>query len=210
MPQQLELGLDTFGDVTAGADGQLLPHAQVIRNVIDEGVLADQLGIDFFGVGEHHRPDFAISAPEVVLAAIATRTGRMLLGSAVTVLSTDDPVRVFERFSTLNAISNGRAEVIVGRGSFTESFPLFGFDLQQYELLFEERLDLLAALLQEQPVTWSGRTRSALREQRVYPPIEPGSRLRVWAGVGGTPQSVVRAAHYQLPLMLAIIGGSPR
>ena len=210
MTDAIELGLDTFGDITLDATGQPLSHAEVLRQVVAQAVLADQVGLQFIGVGEHHRPDFAVSAPEVVLAAIAGQTSRIHLGSSVTVLSSDDPVRVYERFSTLNALSNGRAEVIVGRGSFTESFPLFGFDLAQYELLFEERLELFAALLTEQPVTWSGRTRSALREQRVYPPIEPGSRLRVWAGVGGTPQSVVRAAHYQFPLMLAIIGGSPR
>jgi probable LLM family oxidoreductase len=210
MTDAIELGLDTFGDITLDATGQPLSHAQQLRHVVAQAVLADQVGLAFIGVGEHHRPDFAVSAPEVVLAAIAGQTSRIHLGSSVTVLSSDDPVRVYERFSTLNALSNGRAEVIVGRGSFTESFPLFGFDLAQYELLFEERLELFAALLKEQPVTWSGRTRSALRNQRVYPPIEPGSTLRVWAGVGGTPQSVVRAAHYQLPLMLAIIGGSPR
>jgi probable LLM family oxidoreductase len=208
MPQQLELGLDTFGDVTAGADGQLLPHAQVIRNVIDEGVLADGLGIDFFGVGEHHRADFAISAPEVVLAAIAARTSRIRLGSAVTVLSSDDPIRVFQRFSTVNAISNGRAEVILGRGSFTESFPLFGFELSQYEKLFEEKLELFAALISQQAVTWRGTTRSALTNQRVFPPIETGT-LKTWVGVGGSPESVIRAARYGLPLMLAIIGGEP-
>src|SRR4051794_25781840 len=208
MPQQLELGLDTFGDVTAGADGQLLPHAQVIRNVIDEGVLADQLGIDFFGVGEHHPADFAISAPEVVLAAIAGRTGRIRLGSAVTVLSSDDPVRVFQRFSTLNALSNGRAEVILGRGSFTESFPLFGYELDDYETLFEEKLELFASLIREQAVTWRGTTRSALADQRVFPPIETAT-LTTWVGVGGSPQSVIRAARYGLPLMLAIIGGEP-
>ncbi|HEY4746209.1 MAG TPA: LLM class flavin-dependent oxidoreductase, partial [Steroidobacteraceae bacterium] len=208
MPQQLELGLDTFGDVTAGADGQLLPPAQVIRNVIDEGVLADGLGIDFFGVGEHHRADFAISAPEVVLAAIAARTSRIRLGSAVTVLSSDDPVRVFQRFSTVNAISNGRAEVILGRGSFTESFPLFGFELSQYEKLFEEKLELFAALISQPAVTWRGTTRSALTNQRVFPPIESGT-LKTWVGVGGSPESVIRAARHGLPLMLAIIGGEP-
>jgi probable LLM family oxidoreductase len=177
--------------------------------VIDEAVLADQLGVDAFDVGEHHRPDFAISAPEVMLAAIAGRTSRILLGSAVTVLSTDDPVRVFQRFSTLNAISNGRAEVILGRGSFTESYPLFGYDLTNYEDLFEEKLALFATLLKGEPVTWSGRFRSALERQRVYPPIETGT-LRTWVGVGGSPQSVVRAAKYGLPLTLAIIGGDPR
>src|SRR5829696_3828937 len=150
----VELGLDTFGDVTVGADGLLLPQPAVIRDVVEEAVLADELGLDFFGVGEHHREDFAISAPEVVLAAIAGRTSRIHLGSAVTVLSSDDPVRVFERFSTLDAVSDGRAEVILGRGSFTESFPLFGFALDQYEQLFEEKLNLFAALLKEQPVTW--------------------------------------------------------
>ncbi len=204
----LELGLDTFGDVTAGADGQLLAPAQVIRNVIDEGVLADGLGIDFFGVGEHHRADFAISAPEVVLAAIAARTARIRLGSAVTVLSSDDPVRVFQRFSTVDAISNGRAEVILGRGSFTESFPLFGFELGHYEKLFEEKLELFAALISQPAVTWRGTTRSALTNQRVFPPIESGT-LKTWVGVGGSPESVIRAARYGLPLMLAIIGGEP-
>jgi probable LLM family oxidoreductase len=208
MAQQLELGFDTFGDITAGPDGQLLTHAQVIRNVIEEATLADELGVDFIGLGEHHRPDFAISAPDVVLAAIASRTKRIHLGSSVTVLSSDDPIRVFQRFSTLNAISNGRAEVILGRGSFTESFPLFGFDLAQYEELFDEKLDLFAALLKNEPVTWKGHTRPPLTNQRVYPPVE-NPPLKVWIGVGGSPESVVRAAHYDLPLMLAIIGGDP-
>jgi len=209
MTKQVEFGLDTFGDVTRGADGALLPHAQVIRNVIEEGVLADQLGIDFIGLGEHHRADFAISAPEVVLAAIAARTKNIHLGSAVTVLSSDDPIRVFQRFSAVDAASNGRAEVILGRGSFTESFPLFGFDLKQYEELFEEKLDLFAALLKQDPVSWQGKLRPALKDQLVYPPIEHGT-LKTWIGVGGSPESVVRAAHYDLPLMLAIIGGDPK
>ena len=209
MAQHLELGLDTFGDVTAGADGRLLPHAQVIRNVIDEAVLADELGLDFFGVGEHHRADFAVSAPEVLLAAIAGRTSRIRLGSAVTVLSSDDPVRVFQRFATLDAASNGRAEVILGRGSFTESFPLFGYELSQYEELFEDKLDLFAALIRTDAVTWRGRTRPPLTDQRVFPPIETGE-LKTWIGVGGSPESVVRAARYDLPLMLAIIGGDPK
>ncbi|MBR1219257.1 LLM class flavin-dependent oxidoreductase [Bradyrhizobium sp. U87765 SZCCT0131] len=205
----LEFGLDTFGDVTVGPDGQPLAHAQVIRNVIDEAVLADQLGIDFIGLGEHHRADFAISAPEVVLAAIAARTEHIRLGSAVTVLSSDDPIRVFQRFATVDAASNGRAEVILGRGSFTESFPLFGFDLSQYEELFEEKLDLFAALLKQEPVTWEGKLRPPLRNQLVYPPAEKAP-LKTWIGVGGSPESVVRAAHYDLPLMLAIIGGDPK
>ena len=209
MSQALALGLDTFGDVTVGADGRPLPQAQVLRDVVEEAVLADQVGLDAFGVGEHHRSDFAISAPEVMLAAIAGRTSRLLLGSAVTVLSTDDPVRVFQRFSTLDAISHGRAEVILGRGSFIESYPLFGYDLSQYELLFEEKLALFAELLKGGPVTWRGQTRAPLDRQVVYPPVESGA-LRTWVGVGGSPESVVRAARYGLPLTLAIIGGDPR
>jgi probable LLM family oxidoreductase len=209
MPPQLEFGLDTFGDVTEGPDGKPQSHAQVIREVIEQAALADRLGIEAFGVGEHHRPDFAISAPEVVLGTIAGRTQRILLGSAVTVLSSDDPVRVFERFSTLNAASSGRAEITVGRGSFTESFPLFGYDLKQYEQLFEEKLELFVALIRNDTVTWSGKMRSALTKQRVFPPIENGP-LKTWIGVGGSPESVVRAAHYDLPLMLAVIGGDPK
>jgi probable LLM family oxidoreductase len=205
----IELGLDTFGDLTIDDDGHPLPYARVLRNVVDQAVLADQVGLDFFAVGEHHRRDFSISAPEVVLGAIAGRTRRIHLASAVTVLSSDDPVRVYQRFSTLNAISNGRAEVIVGRGSFTESFPLFGYDLSRYEELFEEKLNLFVELLKEQPVTWTGRTRSPLSNQIVYPTIETG-QLRAWIGVGGSPESVVRAARYGLPLVVAIIGGSPR
>jgi probable LLM family oxidoreductase len=172
-------------------------------------VLADEVGVDFIGLGEHHRVDFALSAPEVVLAAIAGRTRSIRLGSAVTVLSSDDPVRVFQRFASLDAASGGRAEVILGRGSFTESFPLFGFELSQYDVLFEERLDLFAALLKQEPVTWHGKTRAALTSQRVFPPIESGT-LKTWVGVGGSPESVVRAARYGLPLMLAIIGGEPQ
>ena len=191
----IELGLDTFGDVTYDSNDRPVSQAQALRHVVEEGVLADQVGVDAFGVGEHHRADFAVSAPEVVLAAIAGKTKRILLGSAVTVLSTDDPIRVFQRFSTLNAVSNGRAEVILGRGSFTESYPLFGYDLSQYNELFEDKLERFAKLLDRQPV--------------VYPPIENG-RLRTWVGVGGSPESVVRAARHGLPLTLAIIGGSAR
>jgi len=209
MAQAIELGLDTFGDVTVGPDGRLLAQGQVLRDVVEEAVLADQLGLALFGVGEHHRRDFSISAPEVVLAAIASRTRQIHLGSSVTVLSTDDPVRVFERFSTLNALSNGRAEVIVGRGSFTESFPLFGYDLAQYEELFEEKLQLWAELVKGGPVTWSGRLRAPLKNQEVYPPSESGT-IHTWVAVGGSPESVVRAAHYGFPLMLAIIGGNPQ
>ena len=207
--KKLELGLDTFGDVTLDDDGTVVAQPRVIRNVVEEAVLADQLGVDFIGVGEHHRPDLVVSAPEVVLAAIAARTERIRLGSAVTVLSTDDPVRVYERFATLDALSDGRAEIILGRGSFTESFPLFGYSLDDYDVLFEEKLQLLAELLKEGPVTWSGTVRPPLTGQRAYPTTGSGS-LRAWVGVGGSPESVVRAARYGFPLVLAIIGGAPR
>ncbi|UVE94119.1 LLM class flavin-dependent oxidoreductase [Dietzia sp. B32] len=198
-------GLDTFGDTTVDRDGRPVHHAQVLRDVVEQAVLADQVGVDAFGIGEHHRPDFAVSAPDVLLAGIATRTERITLGSAVTVLSSDDPIRVFQRFATIDALSSGRAEVVLGRGSFTESFPLFGFDLQQYEQLFSEKLDLFAALLPEGPVTWSGELRPPLVDQHVYPKTEHG--LNAWIAVGGSPESVVRAARYRMPLMLAIIGG---
>jgi probable LLM family oxidoreductase len=205
----VELGLDTFGDVTESADGEPVSQAQTIRDVIDEGILADDVGVDFFGVGEHHRADFAVSSPEMVLASIASRTQTIRLGSAVTVLSSDDPVRVYQRFATLDAASSGRAEVILGRGSFTESFPLFGFDLARYDELFEEKLDLFVELMNEGEVTWSGSMRASLEGQRVYPTTESGS-VKAWVGVGGSPESVVRAAHHGLPLVLAIIGGDPR
>jgi probable LLM family oxidoreductase len=209
----IELGLDTFGDVTTDADGRLNSHAQVLRDVVAEAELADRLGVDFFGVGEHHRPDFAISAPEVVLAAIAGRTQRIRLGTAVTVLSTDDPVRVYQRFSTVDAISGGRAEVILGRGSFTESFPLFGYSLDDYDDLFEEKLAIFAALRDAdrkgEPVRWKGTIRAPLDGVRVFPRVERPP-LHTWVGVGGSPESVVRAARYGFPLTLAIIGGDPR
>jgi probable LLM family oxidoreductase len=203
-----EFGLDTFGDVTIGTDGNRLSYAQVIRNVVEQAVLADRLGIDAFGLGEHHRDDFAVSAPEIVLAAIAARTERLTLGTAVTVLSSDDPVRVYERFATLDAVSGGRAEITLGRGSFTESFPLFGYDLADYDKLFAEKADLMSHLLREDAVTWSGTIRPALVDQQVYPKTESG-RIRTWIGVGGSPESVVRAAQYGFPLALAIIGGEP-
>ena len=204
----LIFGLDTFGDVTHDADDRPLSHAQTIRNLVDEGILADQLGIDFFGIGEHHTDDFPLSAADVVLAAIAARTNRIHVGSAVTVLSSDDPVRVFQRYSTLNAISNGRAEIILGRGSSIDSFPLFGYDLADYEELFEEKTQLFAELLKGGRVTWEGNTRASLHDQDVVPHTEFGP-FPAWIGVGGSPQSVVRAAHYGFSLMLAIIGGSP-
>jgi probable LLM family oxidoreductase len=207
-PFPLILGLDTFGDVTHDDDDRPLSHAQTIRNLVEQGVLADQVGIDFFGIGEHHTDDFPLSAADVVLAAIAARTDRIRVGSAVTVLSSDDPVRVFQRYATLDAISSGRAEVILGRGSSIDSFPLFGYDLADYDDLFEEKTDLFAELLKGSPVTWQGKTRASLHNQDVVPHPESGT-FPVWIGVGGSPQSVIRAAHYGFSLMLAIIGGSP-
>jgi probable LLM family oxidoreductase len=202
----LQFGLDTFGDLPRDDSGQTLSYAAAIRQVVDEAVLADQLGVDAIALGEHHRPEFSISTPETVLAGIATRTERIRLGSGVTVLSSDDPVRVFQRFATLDALSNGRAETILGRGSFTESFPLFGYDLRDYDQLFEEKLDLFVKLLDEKPVTWEGTLRAPLEAADVFPKTESG-RLTTWVGVGGSPQSVVRTARYGLRLMLAIIGG---
>lgn len=208
MARTLQFGLDTFGDVTVDDDGAPLPHHQVIRNVVDEVALADSLGVDAFGIGEHHRDDYAVTSPDILLAAAASRTRRILLGSAVTVLSSDDPIRVYERFATLDAVSNGRAEVTLGRGSFTESFPLFGFDLSDYERLFEEKLDLYARLRSEDEVSWQGSIRPPLPPSHVYPKTAAGT-LPTWIGVGGSPESVVRAARYGFPMMLAIIGGDP-
>ncbi|WP_433223184.1 LLM class flavin-dependent oxidoreductase [Dactylosporangium sp. CS-047395] len=204
----LVLGLDTFGDVPVDHTGAPLSYAAAIRQVVEEAVLADELGVDAITLGEHHRPEYSISTPETVLAGIAGRTARIKLGSGVTVLSSDDPVRVFQRFATVDAISGGRAEVILGRGSFTESFPLFGYDLADYDKLFEEKLELFVQLLDERPVTWSGTVRAPLHEADVFPKTESG-RLATWVGVGGSPQSVVRTARHGLPLMLAIIGGNP-
>jgi probable LLM family oxidoreductase len=200
------LGLDTFGD--APLDGAPGNHPQTLREVVAEAVLADRVGVDYIGLGEHHRPDYAISAPDVVLAAIAGQTERIRLGTGVTVLSSDDPIRVYQRFATLDAVSSGRAEVQLGRGSFVESFGLFGLELSDYDRLFAEKVDLFAALQREEPVTWEGTVRPPLVDQRVYPTTGAG-RVPAWIGVGGTPQSVVRAAQHGMPLMLAVIGGSP-
>jgi len=205
----LEFGLDTFGDVPEDDSGALVSYAAAIRQVVDEAVLADELGVDVIALGEHHRPEYAVTTPETVLAGIATRTSRIRLASGVTVLSSDDPVRVFQRFATVDALSNGRAEVILGRGSFTESFPLFGYDLRDYDKLFEEKLELFVKLLDERPVTWSGTLRAPLENADVFPKTESG-RLATWVGVGGSPQSVIRTARHGLPLMLAIIGGPPK
>ncbi len=206
---QLILGLDTFGDVTLAADGNRASHAEVLRDVVTQATLADKLGVDAITLGEHHRDDFALSSPEIALAAIAGRTERILLGTGVTVLSSDDPVRVYERFATLDAVSSGRAEVILGRGSFTESFPLFGFRLEDYETLFSEKLELFAKLRAEGPVTWSGQHRSPLVAQEVYPKTEQPGGVNAWIGVGGSPHSVLRSVQVGIPMMLAIIGGDP-
>ncbi len=204
----LEFGIDSFGDLPTDDNGRLVSYAQALRATVEEAVLADQIGIDVIALGEHHRHEFAISSPETVLAGIATVTERIRLASGVTVLSSDDPVRVFQRFATVDALSNGRAEVILGRGSFTESFPLFGYDLADYEVLFDEKIDLFHKLLDEKPVTWQGTTRAPLVDADVFPKTESG-RLTTWVGVGGSPQSVVRTARYGFRLMLAIIGGAP-
>jgi probable LLM family oxidoreductase len=208
MTHDLEFGLDTFLPVTVDAAGEPLTGDQVIRNAVEEAVLAEAAGIDSFNIGEHYRAEFMDSANHVVLAAIAGRTERIRLGTAVTVLSTQDPVRLYTDFATLDAVSGGRAQLIVGRGSLTDSFPLFGYDLADYEDLFEEKLDLLVKLLRDQPVTWSGTFRSPLTDQFVSPPI-PEDHIPTWVGVGGSPNSVLRAARFGLPLMLAIIAGKP-
>ena len=207
MPE-LEFGVDTFLPVTVEESGEPLPGDQVIRNALEEAVVAEAVGLDSFNIGEHYRTEFMDSAAHVVLAAIASRTERIRLGTAVTVLSTQDPVRVYTDFATLDAVSNGRAQLVVGRGSLTDSFPLFGFDLADYEDLFEEKLDLLVRLLRAQPVTWSGKFRTGLTDQYVSPPISEG-HIPTWVGVGGSPSSVLRTARYGLPLMLAVIGGRP-
>jgi probable LLM family oxidoreductase len=204
----LVFGLDTFGDLAFDAAGHPLSHAATIRDVVEEGVLAEEVGVDFFGIGEHHTNDWPMPAADVVLAAIASRTRRIHLGPAVLVLSSDDPVRVFQRYSTLHALSKGRVEVILGRGSSIESFPLFGYDLADYDTLFEEKTQLFAALLRGGPISWSGTTRASLRDADVVPHLE-SEPFPVWIGVGGSPESVTRAARLGFGLMLAIIGGPP-
>ncbi len=205
----MEFGIYTFVDHTPDpVTGEKITAAQRHANLLEEAELADQLGLDMFGVGEHHREDFIASAPAVVLAAIAARTKRIRLSSAVTVLSSDDPVRVFQQYATLDLLSNGRAEVMAGRGSFTESFPLFGFDLKDYDSLYAENLDLLLKLRSANHITWKGRHRAPLTGQGIFPrPVQ--EPLPVWIAVGGTPESVVRAGTLGLPMTLAIIGGEP-
>ncbi len=199
----MELGLATFADLSSGVTPE-----QRMRDLLEEAVLADELGLDVFAIGEHHRPDYLISAPAIVLAAIAVKTERIRLSSAVTVLSSDDPVRVFQTFAEVDLLSGGRAEIMAGRGSFIESFPLFGYDLDDYDELFSEKLEMLLAIRDANPVTWSGRLRASLENAGVWPrPVQ--DPLPVWVAVGGTPQSVVRAGTLGLPLTIAIIGGQP-
>ena len=205
----MEIGLYTFAELSPDPQtGEAITPQQRVRDLMEEIELADQLGLDVFGVGEHHRPDFVVSSPAVILGAAAARTERIRLSSAVTVLSSDDQVRVFQDFATVDLLSGGRAEIMVGRGSFIESFPLFGYDLDDYDELFAEKLELLLELCESETVTWSGRHRPALHESGVYPrPVQ--DPLPIWVAVGGTPRSIVRAASLGLPLALAIIGGSP-
>ncbi len=205
---ELQFGLDTFGDMSLDDSGVPVSAGQVIRDVVEQAKLAEEVGLNSFNIGEHHRDDYAVSAPDTILAGIATVTSKIKLGTGVTVLSSEDPVRVYQRFATIDALSNGRAEITAGRGSFIESFPLFGYELSNYGELFEEKLELLVELLKEKPVTWSGSMRASLTNQDVHPKTERGAiPLRV--GVGGSPDSVVRAARLGIPMALAIIGGDP-
>lgn len=203
-----EFGLNTFGDLAAKEDGKLTSYAEALRLVVEETKLADEIGIDIMALGEHHRHEYAISSPSTVLAGLATATKNIKLGTAVTVLSSEDPVRVYQQFATIDALSNGRAQIMLGRGSFTESFPLFGYNLTDYEVLFEEKIELFSKIIKEEPVTWQGSTRAGLDNVDIFPKTEKG-KLDVTVGVGGSPQSVVRAAAYEFPIMFAIIGGAP-
>jgi probable LLM family oxidoreductase len=206
--QTVTFGLDTFGDMSRDLDGKEITAGQTIRNLIEQGKLADEVGLSNFNVGEHHRDDFAVSAPDTVLAGLATVTKNIILGTGVTVLSSEDPVRLYQRFATIDAMSNGRTEITAGRGSFIESFPLFGYSMQDYEVLFEEKLELLKELVKEEPVTWAGTKRASLTNQQVYPKTE-NKNIRLRVGVGGSPESVIRAARLGIPMALAIIGGDP-
>lgn len=204
----MELGISMFGDNHYNADGTAQPTGQRLRELIEEIKLMDETGLDFFGIGEHHRPDYAVSVPEIILAAAATVTKRIRLSSAVSVLSSSDPVRLYQSFATIDQLSNGRAELMAGRGSFIESFPVYGYDLNDYEALFEEKLDLLVRINNEHPITWNGRFRSAMKNLEILPRAV-NNHLAIWVAVGGTPESVVRAARHGLPVIFAIIGGNP-
>lgn len=204
----MQLGIGMFGDLHISSSGEIQPTNLRLQEIIEEITLMDQTGLDFFGIGEHHRPDYAVSSPEIILAAAATVTKSIKLGSAVTVLSSSDPVRVYQNFSTIDLISNGRAELMVGRGSFTESFPLYGYDLKDYDDLFDEKLKLLLKINNEEKITWKGKFRAPLNNQEIFPKPKNG-KIPIWVAVGGTPESVVRAGSLGLPVIFAIIGGSP-
>ncbi|AQW21674.1 luciferase [Lentilactobacillus curieae] len=203
---KLEFGLETFGDIVANEDGSLKTAGESIRQIVKEGQLADELGVNVIGVGEHHRPDYSVSSPEIVLGAIASVTKNIKLATAVTVLSSDDPVRVYERFATLEGLSQGRAQVMLGRGSFTESFPLFGYDLTDYDDLFNEKLEMYDQLLKEKPITWNGNFTESLKNQEVYPKTDYDG-LETYIGIGGSPESIIRTAKYGYKVIIAIIGG---
>jgi probable LLM family oxidoreductase len=204
----MELGIGMFGDLHVDKNGTIQPAQQRLQELIEEIKLMDELGLDFYGIGEHHRPDYAVSTPEIILAAAASVTKNIKLGSAVSVLSSSDPVRLYQSFSTIDLLSNGRAELVAGRGSFIESFPLYGYGLGDYEALFEEKLDLLVQLNKTERITWKGKLRPSLTDQQVLPRAV-NNNLAIWVAVGGTPESVVRAAKAGLPVIFAIIGGSP-
>jgi probable LLM family oxidoreductase len=204
----MELGIGMFGDLHINSKGETQPTQQRLQELIEEIKLMDELGLDFFGIGEHHRPDYAVSTPEIILAAAATVTRNIKLGSAVSVLSSSDPVRLYQSFATVDLLSGGRAELMVGRGSFTESFPLFGYDLSHYDELFEEKLELLLQINKNQRVSWNGRFRPGLVNQEVLPRAV-NDHLDIWVAVGGTPESVLRAGRLGLPVIFAIIGGHP-
>lgn len=204
----MELGIGMFGDLHINSKNEIQPVSERLQDMIEEIKLMDELGIDFFGIGEHHRPDYAVSTPEIILAAAATVTKRIKLGSAVSVLSSSDPVRLYQNFATVDGISNGRAEIMVGRGSFTESFPLYGFDLNNYDELFEEKLDLLIKINKEEKINWKGRFRAPLVNQEIFPRAVDNN-LDIWVALGGTQSSVLRAGRLGLPVIFAIIGGNP-
>lgn len=204
----LIFGLDTFGDIAYDErTGERWSYTQSLKNIVEEGKLADQVGVDVIALGEHHRAEYGISSPDTVLAALATVTENITLGTGVTILSSDDPVRVYERFSTINALSDGRAQIMLGRGAFTESFPLFGYDVRNYEDLFEEKIALFNELLKGNPVSWEGHFTQSLENVQLYPKVEGQLQTRI--GVGGSPDSVIRAARYGFPMVLAVIGGNP-
>jgi probable LLM family oxidoreductase len=205
----MELGIGMFGDLHIDKSGAIQPAGQRMLELIEEIKLMDEVGLDFYGIGEHHRPDYAVSAPEIILAAASSVTKNIKLGSAVSVLSSADPVKLFQSFATIDLLSNGRAELMAGRGSFIESFPLFGYNLQDYDALFDEKLELLLKINQNPSITWKGKFRPALNDQPIYPRPLNG-QLDIWVAIGGTPESVVRAGKHGLPVVFAIIGGNPR